>query len=58
MICQTLFSGDNTKKLSSFCRLLKLPESNTDNSIYADTRYNDKTRYNDNLTVTKPSLKR
>ena len=29
----------------------------TDN-LYTDTRYNDKIRYNDNLTVTKPSLKR
>ena len=30
----------------------------TDNPPYTDTRYNDKIRYNDNLTVTKPSLKR
>ena len=30
----------------------------TDNPLYTDTRYNDKIRYNDNLTVTKPSLKR
>ena len=30
----------------------------TDNPLYADIRYNDKIRYNDNLTVTKPSLKR
>ena len=29
-----------------------------DNPLYIDTRYNDKIRYNDNLTVTKPSLKR
>ena len=29
---------------------------NTDNPLYTDTRYNDKIRYNDNLTVTKPSL--
>ena len=29
-----------------------------DNSLYTDIRYNDKIRYNDNLTVTKPSLKR
>ena len=30
----------------------------TDNPLYTDTRFNDKIRYNDNLTVTKPSLKR
>ena len=31
---------------------------NTDNPLYTDIRYNDKIRYNDNLTVTKSSLKR
>ena len=31
---------------------------NTDNPLYTDTRYNDKIRYNDTLTVTKPSRKR
>ena len=31
---------------------------NTDNPLYTDTWYNDKIRYNDNLTVTKPSLMR
>ena len=30
----------------------------TDNPLYIDTRYNDKIRYNDNLTVTKLSLER
>ena len=30
----------------------------TDNPLYTDTRYDEKIRYNDNLTVTKPSLKR
>ena len=30
----------------------------TDNPLYTDTRYNDKTRYNEILTVMKPSLKR
>ena len=30
----------------------------TDNPLYTDIRYNDKIRYNDNLTVMKPSLKR
>ena len=30
----------------------------TDNLLYTDTRYNNKTRYNDNFTVTKPSIKR
>ena len=30
----------------------------TDNPLYTDTRYNDNIHYNDNLTVTKPSLKR
>ena len=30
----------------------------TDNPLYTDTRYNDKIHYNDNLTVTKPLLKR
>ena len=30
----------------------------TGNPLYTDTRYNDKIRYNDYLTVTKPSLKR
>ena len=29
-----------------------------DNPLYTDTRCNDKNRYNDTLTVTKPSLKR
>ena len=29
----------------------------TDNPLYADSQYDDKIRYNDNLTVTKPSLK-
>ena len=32
--------------------------SYTDNPLYTDTRYDDKICYNDNLTVTKPSLKR
>ena len=31
---------------------------NTDKPLCTDTRYNDKIRYKDNLTVTKPSLKR
>ena len=30
---------------------------NTDNPFYTDTLYNDTIRYNDNFTVTKPSLK-
>ena len=30
----------------------------TVNPLYIDTRYNDKIRYNDNLNVTKPALKR
>ena len=30
----------------------------TDNPLYTDTRYNDEIRNNDNLTVTKPLLKR
>ena len=30
----------------------------TDNPLYTYTWYNDKIHYNDNLTVTKPSLKR
>ena len=29
-----------------------------DNPLYTVIRYNDKNRYNDSLTVTKPSLKR
>ena len=29
----------------------------TVNPLYTDTRYNDRIRYDDNLTVTKPSLK-
>ena len=33
-------------------------QSITDNPVYTDTRYNDKIRYSDNLTVTKPLLKR
>ena len=33
-------------------------EGGTDNSLYTDTRYNDTIYYNNNLTVTKPSLKR
>ena len=35
-----------------------LLQCSTDNPFYIDTRYNDKIRYNDDLTVTKPSLKR
>ena len=35
-----------------------VPHYVTDNPLYTDTRYNDKVRYNDNLTVTKPSLNR
>ena len=31
---------------------------NTANPLYTDTRYNDQIRYNDNLNVTKPSLRR
>ena len=34
------------------------PKTDTDNPLYTDTRYNDKIRYNDKLTITKPSLKR
>ena len=30
----------------------------TDNPFYPDTRYNDKVRYDDNLTVPKPSIKK
>ena len=30
----------------------------TVNPLYTDTRYNDKFRYNDNLNVTKPLLKK
>ena len=30
----------------------------TDNPLNTDTQYNDKIHYNDNLTVTKPLLKR
>ena len=30
----------------------------TVNPLYTDTRYNDKIRYNENLNVTKPSLKK
>ena len=29
-----------------------------DTPLYSDTRYNDEIRYNDNLTVMKPSFKR
>ena len=28
------------------------------NPLYTDTRYNDKIRYSDNMTITKPSLRR
>ena len=30
----------------------------TVNTLYTDTRYNEKLRYNDNLNATRPSLKR
>ena len=33
-------------------------KKNTDSPLYADTTYKDKICYNDNLTVTKTSLKR
>ena len=32
--------------------------ADADNPLYTDTRYNDTIRYNDNLAVTKPLLKR
>ena len=32
--------------------------TDTVNPLYTDTRYNDKIRYNDNLSVTKPLLKK
>ena len=38
------------------CFLLLPPTA--DNPLYTDTLYNDKIRYNDNLTVTKPMRKR
>ena len=37
---------------------LKLFSLLLDNPFYTDTRYNDKIRYNDNLTVTKASVQR
>ena len=44
----------HTQKVSSRPLLSIL----TDNPLYTDTQYNDKIRYNDNLTVTKPLLKK
>ena len=39
--------------MESFCMNIY-----ADNPFYTDTRYNDKSHYNDIMTVTKPSLKR
>ena len=41
------------KSCTGFIRI-----GNTDKLIYTDTRYSDKIRSNDNLTVMKASLKR
>ena len=42
-----------------FCRALILfSNHSTVSPLYTDTRLNDKIRHNDNLNVTKPSLKR
>ena len=46
----------NEKQSNQF-PLLQRGDHNTDNPIYTDTRYEYKIRYNDNLTVTKPSFK-
>ena len=45
-------------KLWPFGLLFIIYQENTDNPLYTDSQYNNKIRYNDNLTVTKPSLKR
>ena len=41
-----------------FGQYTTLPYLYADNPLCNDTRYNDKIRYNDNLTVAKPLLKR
>ena len=46
------------RKLSQLFCFTSANEPTTDNPLYTDTRYNDKIRYNDNLTVTKPSLQK
>ena len=43
---------------NQYFRHILLPVTTTDNPLYTDSRYNDKIRYNDNLTVMKASLKR
>ena len=48
---------NNTCVTSKDSDQLLYPPS-TDNPLYTDTQYNAKIRYNDNLTVTKTSLKR
>ena len=43
----------------SSCELkIQMLQIITDNLLYTDTQYNDKIRYHDNFTVTKPPLKR
>ena len=49
------FQGEVTL---SNCFCIPSEKGYTDNPLYTDSRYNDKVHDNDNLTVTKPSLKR
>ena len=46
LLWNTIFRDDNSSP------------KHTENPLYTDTRYNDKIRYNENLSVTKPLLKR
>ena len=47
-----------TVSTTTVCRMMQDNKMLTVNPLYTDIRYNDKIRYNDNLNVTKPSLRR
>ena len=45
-------------KQTTFWMMSKQSRVIIDNPLYTDTQYNQKVRYNDNLTVAKSSLKK
>ena len=55
---ELLYSGMAFFRIYFICYIYKSLTYNTVNPLYTDTRHNDKVRYNDNLNVTKPLLKR
>ena len=55
---QTMTKESANFQIDRYTFIWGLCAQGTVNPLYTDTRYNDKIRYNDNLNVTKPSLKR